>query len=141
MLSTALTDPAVIHTLFTETGAEVLLHEPGLNLDAGCKFRAYTPADIDAKESSLLPPTVSAVAQAYDPERIAFIQYTSGSTGDMPAPVPYTNKWIKSVYDSWKSVWNPAEQGAAQDVFNIPASFNGPTTLHSATNYMDQFPK
>lgn len=134
MLPPSLTDPTVIVDLLSRTGAQALLHEPELSLGkADCKIPTYTPSNISTLGAISERPALTVTE--YDPERVAFIQYTSGSTADMPKAVPCTNKWLESVYDSWESVWNPAGKRDTQDVFDIPGSFTTPSGLHGAECY------
>ena len=129
LLSNALTDPGVIYELLTRTQSKAFIHEPTFDLGSCLSIPEYHRIDL----STLTPTSSEGIlpqAQNYDPNAIAFIQYTSGSTADLPSVIRCTNKWFNYVYDSWNTFWNAPRDGEPPDVLNIPGPVCNPSGLH-----------
>ncbi|KAF7371299.1 Acetyl-CoA synthetase-like protein [Mycena sanguinolenta] len=127
MLTISVTNPEVISEMLRENDARALLHASNLDLPVDCGIFSLTPVlNFETLESDIDLPSV----RVYNATDVAFINHTSGST-TKPKAVVCTNKWFESVYSSWTSVWNPAEEGAPQDVFTLPGSVCQPSGFHT----------
>ncbi|THU93677.1 acetyl-CoA synthetase-like protein [Dendrothele bispora CBS 962.96] len=59
-----------------------------------------------------------------DKDKVAIVHHTSGSTGKIPKLIPWTHKWLTSVYSKFKEAWAPGPDYATQDVYVRLGNFN-----------------
>ncbi|KAK7464738.1 hypothetical protein VKT23_005944 [Stygiomarasmius scandens] len=67
---------------------------------------------------------------ADEKNNVAIMHHTSGSTSKIPKLIPWTHKWLTSVYTKFEEAWAPGVKHATQDVYVRLGNFN-----HCATWY------